>query len=43
MLVPLLLMAGSFIVFYLAVMGTMAQALLLEQEASSQWAQQAAA
>ncbi|MCY4325389.1 MAG: heme ABC transporter permease CcmC [Betaproteobacteria bacterium] len=42
MLMPLLLMAGSFMVFYLAVMATMAQALLLEQEASSQWAKQAA-
>ena len=42
MLVPLLLMAGSFMVFYLTVTGLAAQALLLEQEASSQWAQQAA-
>jgi heme exporter protein C len=43
MLIPLLLMAGAFMVFYLLFALTMAQALLLEQEPKARWAKRAAA
>jgi heme exporter protein C len=40
MLFPLLFMVGAFMVFYCLVLSTQAQALLLEEEGSTRWAQQ---
>ena len=42
MLMPLLYMAGAFMIFYLLFLGIQAQALLLEQEKNTRWARLAA-
>ena len=43
MLTPLLIMAVAFMIFYIFILITRAQAILLEQEQNSRWAKQVAA